>query len=198
VKDGNEPLHLCRGERGERGAIDEETRRWVRANRLQRANGEDPTRDGDGPAGRRSMSGSGSAMNTGADVREVTGSSDTRAARVHNVASCEDCEVFDEREVVANVEGEIGRSDAVRLSARGMLRRVNAQWERVDIASIFGCGSGAPATLRILSGCGAQQTHNAQRAQAVEVVRNHEDGTGERLVPHTRVEEWNLRWERGR
>jgi len=106
VKDGDEPLHLCRGERGEHGAIDEETRRWVRANRLQRANGEDPTRDGDGPAGRRSMSGSGSAMNTGADVREVTGSSDTRAARVHIVASCEDCEVFDEREIVANVEGE--------------------------------------------------------------------------------------------
>jgi len=37
-------------------------------------------------------------------------------------------------------------------------------WERDDIAYIFGWRSAGPATLRILSGCGAQQTHNAQRA----------------------------------
>jgi len=54
------------------------------------------------------MSGSTSAMKTGADVRKVTewSSDDNRAVRVGNVASCEDCEVFDEREILANVEGE--------------------------------------------------------------------------------------------
>jgi len=58
------------------GAIDEETRRWVGAKWLQRASGEDPTSDGDGPAARRSMSGSTPAMEEGADVRMVTVSSD--------------------------------------------------------------------------------------------------------------------------
>jgi len=31
-------------------------------------------------------------------------------------------------------------------------------------ANIFGCGSQVRATLRILSGCGAKQTHNEQSA----------------------------------
>lgn len=54
------------------------------------------------------MSGSTSAMKTGADVRKVTewSSDDSRAVRVGNIASCGDCEVFDEREILANVEGE--------------------------------------------------------------------------------------------
>jgi len=65
------------------------------------------------------------------------------------------------------------------------------------VASIFGCGSHGLETLRILSGSGAKQTHSEQMAKAVEVVRNHEDGTGERLVPLARVEEWNLRRDRG-
>jgi len=69
--------------------------------------------------------------------------------------------------------------------------------EKVVSARIFGCSSLAPETQRILSGCGVKQTHDEQRAQTVAVVRNHEDGTGERVVPHTRAEEWNLRWEKG-
>lgn len=54
------------------------------------------------------MSGSASAMKAGTDVRKVTAwsSDDDRAVRVGNVASCEGCEVFDEREISANVEGE--------------------------------------------------------------------------------------------
>lgn len=64
------------------------------------------------------------------------------AVRARSVGSCDDREVVDEP-TVRERRGGIGRSDAVRLPARGTLRRVNAQWEKVVVTSIFGCGSHA-------------------------------------------------------
>jgi len=57
-----------------------------------------------------------------------------------------------------------------------------------------GTGFHESETQRILFGTGVQQTQNLQRAQAAEVVQNHEGGTCERLVAaRTRpgVESWS-------
>lgn len=60
-----------------------------------------------------------------------------------------------------------------------------------------GQGRSVTETQRILFGSGMQQAHTERCAQAVEVVRNHEDGSDSRVVPAVRVRGWNLWWESG-
>jgi len=83
----------------------------------------------------------------------------------------------------AERQGGNGRSDAVRLSTRGNLRRVRKRWRGTgprptacSQGQVHDGIRGNPADPR--SGTGLQYARDLQVEEAVEVVRNHEGGTG--------------------
>jgi hypothetical protein len=84
----------------------------------------------------------------------------------------------------ARVEGNdkkaSGRGDAVRLPTRGRLRRVSAslgkarmQDGRLRSDELRRAGNATDPR----AGCGMEQAHSLYPEKAVEVVRNHKDGT---------------------
>jgi hypothetical protein len=141
-----------------------------------------------GPDGRRSMigafSGNGGCeqsfgMRVGLRIR--------CAVRVRVVECRAGREVSERRGHLANVEG--ATAAVMRYGCqRGELFEgcECVVGEGTRPARVFGFGSRVSETQRILFGTGAQQTQNCRMAQTVEVVRNHEDGTGERVVPRAR------------
>jgi len=90
---------------------------------------------------------------------------------------------------VQRYEGN-GRSDAVRLLTRGTLRRVRTasrETRPTEGALRVRLGSTAGNAANLKAGSGVQQTRSLRAEEAVEVVRNHEDGTRcRRVVPAIR------------